>query len=67
MDKFTSIGQFRNVVKIVRQHYARIHADHLIPTLTFIGTTKLHGCFSKDTLVTLADGSQLPINEVKLE
>ncbi len=43
MEKFTSIEQFRHVVKNVREHFNRISSPHLIPTLTFIGTVKLHG------------------------
>lgn len=43
MEKFTSIEQFRHVVKTVREHFNRISSPHLIPTLTFIGTVKLHG------------------------
>lgn len=43
MEKFTSIEQFRHVVKGVREHFNRISSPHLIPTLTFIGTVKLHG------------------------
>ena len=43
METFTEIGQFRSVVKQVRQYYDRIQSPHLIPTLTFVGTSKLHG------------------------
>ncbi len=43
MNKFTSIGQFRSVVKTVANRFNRIESPHLIPTLTFTGTVKLHG------------------------
>jgi len=39
MKKFTSIEQFRNVVKYIN----KTHSDKIIPTLEFIGTVKLHG------------------------
>lgn len=41
MEKFGSIEQFKNVIKQVRDH-AKWNGTPL-PTLTFIGTTKLHG------------------------
>jgi hypothetical protein len=43
MDKFTSIGQYRNVVKTIVGHFQKIQSPHLIPTLSFMGTVKLHG------------------------
>mgnify|MGYP001099436799 FL=1 len=43
MRKFTSIGQFINVVATITNYYNKIHSPHKIPTLTFIGTVKLHG------------------------
>jgi hypothetical protein len=43
MEKFTSIEQFRNVIKMVRDHFTRINSPHLIPTHMFTGTVKLHG------------------------
>lgn len=42
MEKFTSIEQFRNVVKYVRDYWFK-EEPHKIPTLDFIGTVKLHG------------------------
>jgi hypothetical protein len=41
--KFTSIGQYRNVVKTVTGYYNKINALHKLPTLNFVGTVKLHG------------------------
>jgi hypothetical protein len=43
MEKFTEIDQFRQVVKTVQMHYDHIGSPHLVPTLTFVGTPKLHG------------------------
>lgn len=43
MEKFTSIEQFRNVVKTIKNYFNQIDSPHLIPTYTFIGTVKLHG------------------------
>jgi hypothetical protein len=39
--KFPSIEQYKNIITIVRQ-YAKKHAKPL-PTLSFVGTVKLHG------------------------
>jgi hypothetical protein len=39
--KFSSIVQYRDVIKLIRDHAKR--NDKSIPTLTFIGTVKLHG------------------------
>lgn len=60
---FPSIESFRHVVKTVEGH-CKVNKLPL-PSVDYVGTVKLHGCFSKDTLVTLADGSQLPISDVK--
>jgi hypothetical protein len=74
MINFPSIGQFRNAVKTVtdRAHWRGKDADGNpifdrtapLPTLDFVGTEKLHGCVHKDTLITLADGSQERIADV---
>lgn len=74
--KFPSIEQFRNVIaNIKRQHefagldetgeaiYDRVKPK---PILTFTGTIKLHGCFEKNTLVTLANGEEVPISDIKV-
>lgn len=75
MKKFTDIGQFRNVVRAVKSRHdykGRDENDDPIyghttpyPTLKFRGTPKLHGCLNKDTLVTLANGEQVKISEIK--
>ena len=74
LHKFPSIEQFRSVVKYVRQ---RSHLDGLdennepiynstkkAPKLMFHGTTKLHGCFQKDTLVKLSNGENVRISDM---
>jgi hypothetical protein len=59
---FPSIEQFRTVIKQVRD--TANHHSIPVPTLTFQGTVKLHGCVSGKTLVTLADGSREKISEL---
>lgn len=54
MEKFGSIEQFKNVIKQVRDH-AKWNGTPL-PTLTFIGTTKLHGTHA-DWVIDLKTGS----------
>jgi hypothetical protein len=36
------------------------------PKLKFKGRVKLHGCFEKNTLVTLANGEQIPISDINI-
>lgn len=36
------------------------------PVLDFVGTVKLHGCFDKNTLVTMANGEEVPISEINV-
>lgn len=58
---FPSIEGFHNVVKLTRSY------PHLAgKPVKYKGKIKLHGCFSKNTLVTLADGSQCPISQLKV-
>ncbi len=73
--KYPSIDQFKTVIKAVAQdtRYAgRDENDHPIynqdplPTLDFIGTCKIHGCFEKNTLITLANGEKVPISEIQI-
>lgn len=64
MIAFPSIESLRHVVKGAE---IRCKINNLpLPKVDYVGTVKLHGCFSKDTLVTLADGSQLPISDIKV-
>lgn len=72
--KFPSIESFKVLIREVTQdtRYAGkdeagnvIFNNNPLPNLTFIGTTKIHGCVSSDTLVTLADGDRIKIKDVK--
>ena len=58
MQKFTEIGQFRQVIREVKTNYdyrgedkdgspIYVH-DQIYPTLTFRGTVKLHGCLDEN-------------------
>jgi hypothetical protein len=58
---FPSIEGFHNVVK-----FTKSYPYHATRPITYRGKIKLHGCFSAKTLITLADGSQLPINKLKV-
>ena len=72
--KYPSIGQYRNVIKEIKDSSSYVGKDEdgnpifdrtkKAPTLTFTGTTKLHGCVYKDTLITLADGSRERIQDI---
>ena len=75
MRKFPSIEQFRNVVKHVQMSTRFVGIDDTtgkaiydpfktLPILDFVGTVKVHGCVSEDTLITLADGSQEKIKDI---
>lgn len=58
---FPSIEGFHNAVKLTRSY------PHLASSpVNYKGKIKLHGCFSKHTLVTLADGSQCSISQLKV-
>ena len=41
MEKFGSIGQFRDVIKSVNDHCKKFGKEK--PTLKFVGTVKIHG------------------------
>lgn len=72
--KFPSINQYRNIVDIIKHERQYIGKDKdgtpmydstlELPTITFKGTVKLHGCFEKNTLVTLSNGENIPISEI---
>jgi hypothetical protein len=72
---FTDIGQYRQVVREVRSHHDFAGKDangdaiysHTspYPTLKFRGTVKLHGCLDENTLITLSNGEQVNIKEIK--
>lgn len=71
---FPEIGQFRNIVKTVvdRAHYvgkdengeAIFDYTRKAGVQRWTGTVKLHGCFEKNTLITLANGEYIPISKV---
>jgi hypothetical protein len=72
---FPEIGQYRNIVKTItdRAHWAGkdengdpiFDRSRKAGKKLFHGTVKLHGCFEKNTLITLANGERIPISEVK--
>jgi len=73
MIPYPSIEQFKNCIKQVANdtRYAgkdengkAIYNNNSLPTLTFTGTTKIHGCVHKDTLVRLSNGSQEKICDI---
>lgn len=73
---FPEIEQFRNVIQAVKYRAQIIGKDENgvaifdetlpLPTLKFKGTVKLHGCFSEDSLVTLANGEEVKISEINI-
>ena len=73
---FPKIGQFRQVVKEVINRASYFGKDEngdpifdpsiAPPTIKFKGTVKLHGCFDKDTLVTLSNGEEVSISEINI-
>lgn len=75
MSKFPHINQFRNVIREVTDSTRYVGKDEnggaifdpniRLPVLKFFGTTKIHGCVSADTLVTLADGDKIKIEDIK--
>ena len=63
MLKYPSTGQYRDAVKW-QSSYCNYH-NVPTPTVTFEGTVKLHGCFSKDTPVTMSTGERRAIKDIK--
>ena len=61
---FSKIGQFKGVVKDVRSIAKWEGIPE--PTISFHGTVKSHGCFEKDTPITLANGERIPISEMEV-
>ena len=74
MIKYPSIEQARGVVKQITERACYIGKDEdgkaifdylkPKPKLTFTTSEKIHGCFDKDTLVTLANGENVKISEL---
>ena len=71
-----SIDQFRTVVKNVQRAAQFVSYDEdtkevtlnkeaKMPKVVATGTEKIHGCFEKNSLVTLANGEQVPISKIK--
>lgn len=75
MIKFPSISQYRQLVKEITERACFIgldedgkaEIDYLKPkpVVDFSITTKIHGCFEKNTLVTLANGENVEISELE--
>jgi hypothetical protein len=75
MIAFPSIEQFKHLINEVvsdsrysgrDEHGNSIWNNDPLPILDFVATTKCHGCVHKDTLVTLADGSQEKISNIPI-
>ncbi|MFW9602975.1 MAG: hypothetical protein ACMV1B_11755, partial [Prevotella sp.] len=75
MIKYPSIEQFRNVISTIQRTAQFVRYDTetnqvitdptaKLPVITAIGTEKIHGCFEKNTLVTLANGEEVPISKL---
>lgn len=72
---YPKIQQLRNVISNVNHMATYVGQDAndnpiydgtlTLPTLKFTGSVKLHGCFESKTLVTLANGEQIPISEIE--
>jgi len=72
---YPEIGQFRNaihhVINASQQAGVDVNGDPIYdrtkspPMLTYRGTVKLHGCFDRNTPITLANGEESPIHEIK--
>ena len=75
--KFPSIKQFRDIVKDVQFNAQFVSYDKetqtlvtdqtvKMPVVNAFATEKIHGCFEKTTLVTLANGEQAPISKLEI-
>ena len=76
MIKYPSTEQFRSVIKQVTEQAQFVsyneetkevlwNKDAELPTLMFHGTTKIHGCFEKNTKVMMANGEEVSIKNIK--
>jgi len=72
---YQSINQFRGIVKNFKQSIAYMGKDEKTgkaiynplpkyPKVFVTCTEKIHGCFEKNTLVTLANGEKIPISKL---
>ncbi len=75
MVKYSSIEQFKNVIKEVTnntryegkdENGKNVYNNAMLPVLRFKGTTKLHGCFEKNTPILMADGTEKSIYEIEV-
>jgi hypothetical protein len=74
MINFGSIEQFRNVIKRVQAKARYVGQDDVnmavfdnsreLPIIKATGSEKIHGCFEKNSLVTLANGESIPISKI---
>lgn len=72
---FPDIGQFKNCVKAVRDRATFVRIDEnnevvrdpnaVMPKIKFLGTPKLHGCLSGETLITLANGEKEKLKNIR--
>ena len=75
MIKYPSINQYRQVVKEITERACFIGLDEEgkarfdylkpKPVVDFSITTKIHRCFEKNTMVTLANGEDVKISELE--
>ena len=73
--KFPSIEQFRTAVQNVQRAAAYLGQDENnepiysrapdYPVILAQATEKIHGCFEKNTMVTLANGEEVPISKLQ--
>ncbi len=77
MIKYPSIEQFRTIIKNVQHAAQYVRYDEAtdqpimnrgaaMPKVTAVATEKIHGCFEKNTMVTLANGEQVPISQLEV-
>ena len=76
MVKFPSIEAFNTTVKNLRMHFQYDGKDvdgktiynttKELPTLSFRGEVKLHGCFEKNTLIMLSNGEKEKISDIQV-
>lgn len=72
--KYSSIEQFRTVLKNINDRSAYIGKDEdgnpmfdylrPKPTVTFTASEKIHGCLKFDTLITTQEYGDIPIKEI---
>lgn len=73
--KYPSIAQFKNLIRSVKdktryqgkdEQGNPIYNDKELPTLKFVGTVKVHGCFEKNTPIMLANGEEITISQISV-